>query len=60
MFGNFSRVIAVAMAAVLCFVLLLPMALQRHDTRLAFFVVAIFVAYILANAYLWMKLRAKR
>jgi hypothetical protein len=59
MFGKFSRVIAVAMAAVLCFVLLLPMALKEHNSGMAFVVVAVFVAYIGANAYLWMKLRGK-
>jgi len=59
MFGRFSRIIAVAMGAILCFALLLPMAMREHNIGLAYLVVGIFVAYVGANAYLWTKLRGK-
>lgn len=57
--GLASRLFSIAFAAVLCFVLLLPLAMKRHDTSLAFVVVGIFAAYVLVNFYLWMKLREK-
>jgi hypothetical protein len=55
-----TRIFAVAMAAVLCFALLVPLALQRHNPALAVGVSAIFVLYAAANAYLWRRYPAKR
>jgi hypothetical protein len=53
MFFPFSRIIALLMAGVLCFALLVPMSLARHNAGLALFVGAIFVAYLIANIVLW-------
>jgi hypothetical protein len=53
MFVPFSRILAMAMAAVLCFVLLVPLALQRHDTVLAIAVTCVFAVYAGANILLW-------
>ena len=52
-----SRIIALLMAGALCFLLLLPMALARHNEILAIFVVVVFVAYLIANILLWQRTR---
>ena len=57
MFVPFSRLIAVAMAAVLCFALLVPMSLARHNVALATFVAVVFFAYLIANIVLWQRMR---
>lgn len=59
MFGSFSRLIAVAMAAVVCFVLLVPMALREHNSGLAGVVTVIFLVYGAANVMLWARYRKK-
>jgi amino acid transporter len=41
------------MAAALCFLLLVPMALARHNEMLAIVVVVVYVAYLIANIVLW-------
>jgi len=58
-FFPLSRIVALLMAAVLCFVLLLPLALARHATALAIFVVVVFVAYLAANVVLWLRIRPR-
>jgi hypothetical protein len=58
-FVPFSRILAILMAAVLCFVLLVPMALARHNALLAIFIAAVFLAYLIANLLLWQRLRPR-
>jgi heme A synthase len=58
-FFPFSRIIALLMAGVLCFVLLVPMALARHHSGLAVFVVVVFFAYLVANIALWLRNRPR-
>jgi hypothetical protein len=53
----FSRIIALLMAGVLCFALLVPMSLARHNTALAIFVVVVFLAYLAGNIVLWQRMR---
>lgn len=53
----FTRVIALLMSGVLCFGILLPMALARHLAVLAVFIAVVFVAYLVANIVLWMRTR---
>lgn len=57
MFMKFSRLIAVAMAAVVCFVLIVPMALRQNNPGLAAAISAIFVIYAGANVMLWFRYR---
>jgi hypothetical protein len=57
MFVPLSRVIALAMAAVLCFGILVPMALARHNTALAVVIAAVYIAYLVANFVLWRRMR---
>jgi len=60
MFIPFSRLIALAMAAVLCFLLLVPMALARHNVGLAVFIALVFLAYLAGNIVLWQRMRTRR
>jgi hypothetical protein len=55
-----SRIIALAMAAVLCFLLLVPMALSRHNPALAIFIALVFLAYLAGNIVLWQRMRPRR
>lgn len=59
MFGSFSRLIAVAMAAVVCFALLVPMALRERNSGLASVVTIIFLIYGAANVMLWARYRKR-
>ena len=54
-----SRVVTLLMSAVLCFAVLVPLALQRHNAILAGAVVAVFVAYCIANVLLWLRLKPR-
>lgn len=54
-----TRIVAIAMAAVLCFAVLLPLALSRHNAALAIFIVAVFAAYAVANVMLWLRLNRR-
>jgi uncharacterized membrane protein YsdA (DUF1294 family) len=58
-FFPFTRVVALLMAAVLCFGILVPMALARHNLALAIFIAAVFVAYLVANVVLWQRMRPR-
>jgi uncharacterized membrane protein YsdA (DUF1294 family) len=54
----FSRIVALLIAGVLCFGVLLPMALARHVPALAAFIVVVFLAYLAANVVLWLRTRS--
>lgn len=55
----FTRIITIAMFAVLCFVLIVPMALQRHNTMLAIGITVVFVLYLIANVVLWQRMKPR-
>ena len=50
-----TRILTIAMAGVVCFALLLPLALARHNAMLAALVVIVFVAYLIVNVLLWQR-----
>jgi hypothetical protein len=50
----------VLMAGVVCFGLIVPMALQRHNAGLAVGVGIVFAVYLIANVVLWQRLRRPR
>ena len=54
-----SRIVALLMAAVLCFALLVPMSLARHNMGLAIFITIVFVAYLAGNVALWLLMRPR-
>lgn len=51
-----TRVVMLLMFAVICFGMLMPMALQRHQTALAVALGAAFVAYVVVNVVLWRRM----
>ncbi len=55
----FSRIFTVLMFAALCFVLIVPMALQRHNPMLAGAVIAVFIVYLIANLVLWRRMKPR-
>ena len=59
MFLPFSRIVALLMAAVLCFAFLVPLALESHHPALAIFVAVVFVAYLIGNIVLWQRMRRR-
>ncbi|HVR47700.1 MAG TPA: hypothetical protein VMT95_13805 [Candidatus Binatia bacterium] len=59
MFFPISRIIALLMAAVLCFAVLVPLALARHNTALAIFVGIVFAAYLFGNIVIWQRMRRR-
>ncbi len=56
----FTRILTVAMFAVLCFVLIVPMALRDRNTPLAIGIAAVFAAYLVANVILWQRMKPRR
>jgi hypothetical protein len=58
-FYPFSRIIAIVMSGVLCFGLLVPLALARHLPALAAFIAALFLMYLIANIWLWRRMRPR-
>jgi len=59
MFFPVSRIVALLMAAVLCFALLVPMAIAEHKVAIAIFVALVFAAYLVGNVVLWLRMRAR-
>ena len=60
MFVPFTRIITVLMFAVLCFVLIVPMALQRGNMFLAVSITIVFIAYLILNVILWRRMKSRR
>ncbi|MDP9110200.1 MAG: hypothetical protein M3M96_01005 [Candidatus Eremiobacteraeota bacterium] len=60
MFVPFSRIVTVAMFAVLCFALVVPMALKRGNMVIAVGITLVFVAYFIANVVLWQRMKPRR
>ena len=56
-FVPLSRLFTIAMAGVVCFGLIVPLALSRHNTVLAATVGGLFVAYLVVNVLLWRRMR---
>lgn len=52
-FVPISRFFTVLMAGVVCFGLIVPLAIVRHDTTLARVIIALYVAYVAFNVLLW-------
>ncbi len=55
----FMRIVTMVMMGAVAFALLLPLAIERHNTLLATAVVAIFVLYLGANVLIWLRLRRR-
>ena len=59
MFVPVTRIVTVIMAGVLCFTLLVPMALSRQKPALAIAMSVVFVLYLIANIVLWQRSRPR-
>ncbi|MDQ2991373.1 MAG: hypothetical protein M3R30_00950 [Candidatus Eremiobacteraeota bacterium] len=49
---SFTRIVALAMAAVICFAVIVPLALKRGEPALAIGISGAFALYIVANVVL--------
>ncbi len=56
-FVPFQRIMALLMAAAMVFVFLVPLAMRRHDYRIAAVVVIVFFVYLAFNAWLFVRMR---
>jgi hypothetical protein len=54
-----SRIIALIMAGILCFGILVPLSLARHSLALAIVISVVYVAYLIANVILWQRMRPR-
>jgi uncharacterized membrane protein len=54
-----QRIIALIMAAAMTFVFLVPLALSRHDYRIVAIVIAVFIAYLAVNAWIFVRMRRR-
>jgi hypothetical protein len=55
----FTRIMTVLMFGAICFVLIVPMALQRHNPSLAVGIGVLFVVYLIANVVLWRRMKPR-
>ncbi len=56
---SFTRVLTVVMFGVICFVLIVPLALQRHNMLIALGISGAFVVYAIANVVLWQRMKPR-
>jgi len=56
--AGLQRVIALIMAAVMT-AFLITLAMPRHDYRIAAIVIAIFIAYLAVNAWIFVRMRRR-
>jgi hypothetical protein len=54
-----SRAFVVLMAGVLCFTLLVPLALRNHQPLLAVGISVFFAAYTVTNVLLWLRMKPR-
>ena len=59
MFVPVSRILTILMAGVLCFGMLVPLALRSHAVPLAVAVGAVFLLYLVANVALWQRMKRR-
>jgi len=56
---SFTRIFTILMFAGICFVLIVPMALSRHNVPLAVGISVLFAAYLVANVLLWRRMKPR-
>ncbi|MGB6987377.1 MAG: hypothetical protein WBD74_15500 [Candidatus Aquilonibacter sp.] len=55
----FSRILTVLMFGAICFVLIVPLALQRHQPAIAIGIGVLFAVYLVANIVLWRRMKSR-
>ena len=56
---SFTRIMTVVMFGAICFMLIVPTALKEHNTYLAAGIAALFVAYLVTNVVLWLRMKRR-
>jgi hypothetical protein len=56
---GFTRIVMVAMFGAIAFVLIVPLAIQRHQTAIAIGIPVLFVLYLAANVVLWRRMKRR-
>jgi uncharacterized membrane protein len=54
-----TRILTITMFAAVCFGLIVPMALQRHNTGLAIGISVLFVIYLVLQAVVWRRMKPR-
>ena len=54
-----TRIITIAMTAVLCFGVIVPLAVHAHNVFLAVAIPIVYILYLVANVLLWKRLTGK-
>jgi Na+/proline symporter len=54
-----TRLFTIAMAGVLAFGVIVPIAVKEHRTSLAVGISAVFLAYLVVNAMLWKRMNRR-
>jgi hypothetical protein len=52
-----TRIITIAMAGVLCFLLIVPLAYRAHNFYLLIGMPILYVGYVIANIVLWRRMK---
>ncbi|HUN29350.1 MAG TPA: hypothetical protein VMV65_06065 [Alphaproteobacteria bacterium] len=55
----FTRIMTIVMFGALCFVLIVPIALQRHNMLIAIGIPVAFALYLVANIVLWRRMKQR-
>lgn len=55
----FTRILTVLMFGAICFVLIVPLALQRHNMTIAIGISVAFVLYLIVNVVLWRRMKPR-
>ena len=55
----FTRVMMTAMFAGICFLLIVPLARQRHNLPLAIGITVLFCIYLVANIVIWQRMKRR-
>lgn len=56
----FSRILTVVMFGAICFVLIVPLAMQRHQPAIAAGIIVVYALYLVANIVLWRRMKSPR
>jgi hypothetical protein len=56
----FTRIITILMFGLICFVLIVPLAMQRHQPAIAIGIALVFACYLVANVVLWRRMKSPR
>ncbi|HTV92203.1 MAG TPA: hypothetical protein VMG98_05765 [Verrucomicrobiae bacterium] len=55
----FTRIMTIVMFAALCFLLILPLAIARHQLVIAVGICVLFVFYLAAQYLLWRRMKPR-